>query len=98
MVGRYFSKPVYILSVTLPWKPDQQLDSLQANRTHLEHPPSVLAGVEVRYEDVRIRQGPGLQKWATWRDKTNHWKLLKNSELLNSGMSMNVTSVDHLSG
>lgn len=58
----------------------------------------MLAGVEVRYEDVYIRQGPGLQKWTTWRDKTNYQKLFLKSELLNPGMSMNVTGVDHLSG
>lgn len=50
----------------------------------MEHP---LPGVEVRYENVHIRQGPGLQKWATWRDKKNHQKL-----------SMNVAGVDHLTG
>ena len=63
-----------------------------------EHPFSLLAGVEVKYEDVHVRHDPGPQKWTTWRDKMNYQKLSQNSELLNSGMSMNVTGIDYLSG
>jgi hypothetical protein len=48
-MGEYFNKSIYNASVSLPWKPDYQIEGHEANRTHTEHPyPILLAGRRMR--------------------------------------------------